>query len=253
MSDLEERLRATMARRSMDYEPAADLPERIHARVRHHRLRRQVTAAVGLLSAAAALVVVVTVIGLGSQDEDSIRMVDDSTTSTSRPTTTSTSSTSKPQGPAVEIGTPLSRQGIGPIVAGMTLREAEAAARVPIPPPATSEGPCVVVRFQGVQLVVEPGADPMDGVVRAVSGVSIPGPMGFRLILPTREELVAALGPPTRIEDRSADWGPSSELLLFEADGFAYGALFTPPFDERPLTLESGDPAWFGHGDCLPG
>lgn len=266
LDDLQARLRAAATRRSEDYEPSPDLPERIDARIRLHRRRRQVVAG-GVLSAAAAVVAVVALVGIDRDEDDRVRVVDETTTSitdTSNPndTTTSTSgatsttSTSSPDDtttstlgttttplPAINAASELTRRGLGPIVAGMTVREAQAAARTTITV-GTPNGNCATAQIAGMEdivtVVVEPsGADPLDGIVRAVAewvGTSEDGVM----VGQSRAELLAALGQPTGTEQ-----GPypftDGELLTFEQDGFAYGVLVS---NDQILGVQSGDPAW---------
>ena len=103
----------------------------------------------------------------------------------------------------------------------------------------------------GVSLIVEPagpGADPLDGTVRVVVGSVLPTEEGA-MVGQSRGELVAALGEPTRHEDRSALLGPGAELLVFEADGGAYAAVVA---DDMVMSLQSGDPAWVGADDGCP-
>ena len=286
MSDFEQRLRATVVERSEGFEPSADLPDRITARVRRRHVRRQVAAG-GLLAAAAAVVVVVGLVATGGGDEGSIRMSGGDTTVTvpddgaPRSTTTaattatttesavpssgststtvgSTTSTTLPDssggptGAALDFLTPLNRQGIGPIRAGMTVREAQDAGGVTIVPSAPgSSGSCVEAQFEGFDpspvLVIETsGADVMDGVVRAVQGSVLPTDEGA-IVGQSRAELVAALGPPTRTEAASVSFG--GELLVFEAGGYAYGALVT---DDMVLGLQSGDPGWVSDTEGCP-
>ena len=277
MSELEERLRATVRGRSADYEPSDDLADRIDARVRHGRLRGRLVAGT-LVAAAATLVVVATValVGVDRGRDGTVRTVDPSRTELTppgQPPTTQTStteggpassgstvstSTSVPDsvsGPTIDLLTPLSRLGIGPVAAGMTLREAQAVAGVTITPiaPTAAVGNCIEARITGsdVSLIVEPagpGADAMDGTVRAAVGSVAPTDEGA-IVGQSRQELLAALGEPTRREDRSALLGAGAELLVFETDGGAYGATVV---DDMVLSLQSGDPAWVGADDGCP-
>lgn len=272
--DLEERLRATVTRRSEGFEPSPDLPARIDARVSHHHRRRQLVAG-GLVSAAAVALAVVAVVAVGERDEDPIRMIDDDGSAVTRPeettpnTPTSSPSTSPstadtstgsttvpppetPSGQGLDPLTPLSRDGIGPITAGMTLREAQEAAGVTITPSAGGTT-CVEALIDGFDpspiLVVEPsGGDPLDGIVRAVAGSVLPSDEGA-MVGQSRVELLASLGQPTRTEDASADVGFAGDLLVFEAGGFAYGALVV---DDMVYGLQSGDPDWVSGADGCP-
>jgi hypothetical protein len=278
--DLEERLRTTVVRRSMGFEPSADLPDRISARVRHRRRKRQLMTGSLAAAAMAAAVAIVTLFVAEGRDEGSVRMADrngpamtvpegksgGSTATTdggpaSGPATSSTTTvaqTETPAAPAIGLLTPLSRHGIGPITAGMTLREAEEAARVTITPlpPSGSGSSCVEAQIAGLDsstvLVVErpgqPGADVMDGVVRAVVGSVLPTDEGA-IVGQMRDELVAALGQPTWVENAPSVWGPGAEFLVFEAGGYAYGALVV---DGMVYGLQSGDPGWVSAAEGCP-
>jgi len=274
--DFEQRLRTTVTRRSESFDPSPDLPDRIDARVGHHRRRRQLVTG-GLVSMAAATVAVVALVGLDRNDDDPIRMTDDdgsvvtrpdgtttpSTPTPSTPTTTSpadTSTTSTTGAPPETPGfdplstfTSLSRSGIGPITAGMTLREVQEAAQVTVTPSAGGGATCAEALLDGFVsspiLVVEPsGADPLDGIVRAVGSSVLPSDEGA-MVGQSRAELLASLGQPTRTEDASADIGFAGDLLVFEAGGYAYGALVV---DDLVLGLQSGDPAWVSGADGCP-
>jgi hypothetical protein len=285
MSDLEERLRTAVVRRSDEFEPSDDLPDRIGARVRHRRrVRRAATG--GLVAVAAALVLVVSLVATDAYHEDSLWGTDsgdrvltspdegvadttapDGSSATSTPTETtrataptvtfprttgSTAPATRPARPAVDILTTLNRAGYGPITAGMTVRQAQDAAHVTISVPAGSG--CVEAHVDGleneVDLVVEPsGGDPLDGVVRGATSVVSPIAEGGIAVGSSRSELLAALGQPTRTEDRTSLYGPGTELLVFESGGFAYGALMT---DDFLMGLQSGDPAWLANADGCP-
>jgi hypothetical protein len=278
MSDLEERLRAAVIRRSHDFEPPPDLPDRIVARVDHRRRVRRLVTGTAVTAAAAAVVVIVSLVGTLGRGEGSMWATDGGRPATSAhrqgsapwtPDTTttvggsgpgtSTSDPAVPQGPGISPLTPLSRQGIGPITAGMTLRAAQDAAQTTITPsPGGSGDGCVEARIEGLDemivLVVEPSADPagdpMDGIVRAVTGSVVATDEGA-MVGQSRDELVAALGQPTATGDGSSSvYGSSAELLVFEAEGYAYGALVV---DDLVLGLQSGDPAWVGDPDGCPG
>lgn len=272
MADLEERLRATIARRSEGFVASPDLPERIEARVRQRRRQRQLMRGGLAAAAVAAAVAVVVLVGSIGDDEGSIRMTDQdqedvttvpesaSTTTTteggeasSTSTTSATSSTTAalPQGPTTPGIDPLAsltRQGIGPITAGMTLRQAQEAAGATITP-SPGGGSCIeasVEGLEGIVLVVEPAGDAMEGVVRAVTGSVLPTDEGA-IVGQSRDELLAALGQPTRTEADPSGLG--GEVLVFEAGGYAYGALV---IDGMVLGLQSGDPAWVRYSDGCP-
>jgi hypothetical protein len=266
MADLEERLRATIARRSEGFLASPDLPDRIDARVRRRRRQRRLVRGGLAAAAVAAAATVVVLVGPIGDDEGSIRTTDpdgpginvpdqSSTTTSEGGPTSSTSGASTtggaPQQPAatgIDPLTSLSRQGFGPITAGMTLRQAQEAAGVTITP-SPGSGSCIEAGIEGVEgivLLVEPTGGEMDGVVRAVTGSVLPTEEGA-IVGQSRDELLAALGQPTRTEpDRS---GLGGEILVFEAGGHAYGALV---LDGLVLGLQSGDPAWVSSPDGCP-
>lgn len=189
-----------------------------------------------------------------------------STTSTTTATTTTPATTPASGGTPDPPGssgsptaldpylTPLNRPGVGPIRAGMTLRQAQDAAGVTFVTSAPNgPGTCLEARFQGSEdalvVVVEPaGADPLNGVVRAVQG-SVLGTDEGAMVGQSRAELLAALGSPTRTEVASEPWGPDGQLLVFAAGGYAYGALVA---DDMVLGLQSGDPAWVSDVEGCP-
>jgi hypothetical protein len=258
MPELEDRLRAAVGRQSEAYEPAADLPERIAARVRHHRRRRQVLAG-GLVSAAAAALTIGALVAVDRGDDDSIRMTDDDqgdVTTVPSTTSTSTSTSTVPSGPGQGLDERASptRQGIGPITAGMTLREAEEVAGITLTPTPVGGGSCLEAPLgaadDGVVLVVEAAsAGPdvmMNGVVRAVVGSVLPSVEGA-MVGQSRAEVLASLGQPTRVEPGPPDLG--GEILVFEEGGFAYGVFV---LDDLVLGLQSGDPAWVTNPDGCP-
>lgn len=286
MSELEERLRAAVGRRSEGFEPSADLPDRIDARVRHHRRRRQLT--IGVLASAAAVVVtagLVVLVGGGPSGGEKIEVItgpyrtsttstpatteatddDEASTDTSTSTTTSTPTTTTTDDPAGSDDIPvipglddllLTRRGIGPITAGMTVREAQVATGITITPSPDGGGGagCAEMQVEGpvarAGLLVEPvGADPLDGIVRAVFGSVMEAEDGA-MVGQTRAEMISAMGQPTRIDDGSATiWGPGAEILYYESGGFAYGVLVA---DDLVLGVQSGDPAWVGNPDGCP-
>jgi hypothetical protein len=272
MTDLEDRLRAAVGRRSDVFEPSTDLADRIDERVRRRQRHYHVVQG-GLMAAAAAAVAVVAVVALDRNDGESIRTTDDDSdlstrppatsttsppvtppTSTSPPTPTSTptgSTTAGPgPGPGIDAATQ-TRRGIGPITAGMTVRQAQNAAGITLTPAPVGDGSCFEAPFAtadvGIVLVIEAaGADPMDGLVRAVAGSVMPSAEGA-MVGQTRTELLASLGQPTRTEPGPSDVG--GEVLVFEQDGYAYGAFV---LDDLVLGLQSGDPAWIADPDGCP-
>ena len=275
MVDLEERLRATIARRSEGFEASADLPDRIDARIHRRRRQRQLTRG-GLAAAAVAAAVIVLVLVKPSGHEGSIRMTDpdhpaatvpepSSTSSTAStvatttaggsasgtaPTTTTTTGTPPATSatPGIDLLTPLTRAGFGPITAGMTLRQAQdAAGRTITPSPGSAS--CIEARIEGVDdlvLLVEPAADVMNGIVRAATG-SVRQSEEGAMVGQSRAELLSSLGQPTRTDPDASGMG--GEILVFQAGGYAYGALVV---DDLVLGLQSGDPAWVSYPDGCP-
>jgi len=282
MSDLEDRLRAAVGRRSEDFEPSGDLPDRIVARVEHRRRVRRLVVGTVLTAAAAAVVVVALAVTDGGHHHGRVITGTHTTTTPAPGTTTATTATTATTGrdttttggtgttaatgttastvgtpvtplptaaPAIGVLTAQSRQGIGPIRAGMTLRAAQAATSTPITPSSGAAGrTCVEATIQGldgVVLLIEPPRAPdtdiLDGVIRAVNGSVLPTAEGAQIGQP-RAELIADLGQPTRtIDEPNAVMGPGSQVLVFESGGFAYGALIS---SDQVLGLASGDPAW---------
>jgi hypothetical protein len=272
VGDLEARLRSEVTRRAEEFTPSGDLGDRIEARVLQRRRQRRLVA--GALSSGAVAVVALGVILALPSDEDSMRVGDDrqapttaasttltttasteapsttaeppaTSTTTSPPATTTTSQPAPAADPSIAADTPLSRSGIGPIRAGMTLREAQAAAGVTITP-GTSMGPgstCTTAQIEGldlwfvVELAGEPGENPMDGVIRSVQGarrtvegVAIGDPIA---------DLEGIYGSPTRTLDYP--YLPNGEVFVYESGGFAYSVTT----DGATVTeLESGDPDW---------
>jgi hypothetical protein len=251
VGDLEARLRAEVTRRAHEFSPSADLGDRIEGRVRHRRRQRRLLA--GVVSTAAVAVVAVGVLLALPSDEDSMRVGDDSdapttTASTTLSTATSTQADSttppaSPSGPSIGADTPLSRAGIGPIRAGMTLREAQSTAGVTITPNQTTTPGCITAQIEGLDLwfVValsgEPGEDPMGGVIGSVQGgrhtiegVAIGDPI---------TELDGIYGSPTRTLDYP--YLPSGQVFIYASGGYAYSVTT----DGATVTeLESGDTDW---------
>jgi hypothetical protein len=277
VDDLQDRLRAEVTRRAQEFTPSAVLPDRIGARVRQRRRQRRLLA--GVLSTTVVAVVAVGVILTRPSNEDSLRVDDDrqapttasttlDTTASTEDTSTSTEATStttgppassattnppatttpppaSPSNPSIRADTPLSRSGIGPIRAGMTLGEAEAAAGVTITPD-ISLGPgstCITAQINGLDLWFvaalsgEAGEDPMTGVIgsvqggrRTLEGVALGDPIA---------DLDATYGAPTRTLDYP--YLPNGQVFVYESGGFAYSVTT----DGATVTeLESGDPDW---------
>jgi hypothetical protein len=253
-----------VTRRAQEFAPSGDLADRIEARVRQRRRQRRLLA--GVVSTAVVVLVALSVILALPSDENSVRVDDDRPAPTTTPprtlsTTTTTEATStttgppatstttrppaSPTGPNIGADTPLSRSGIGPIRAGMTLREAEAAAGVTITPrPSTGPGSsCTVAEIEGLDLwfVValsgEPGEDPMDGVIgsvqggrRTIEGVALGDPIA---------ELDGIYGSPTRTLDYP--YLPNGQVFVYESGGYAYSVTTN---GVTVTELESGNPDW---------
>jgi hypothetical protein len=170
-------------------------------------------------------------------------------TTTGPPVTTSTTpppaSTGPAPGPLIDGDTPLSRSGVGPIRAGMTLRQAEAAADVTITPDASMgpESTCMTAHVEGLdlwflaELSGQPGEDLMDGVIgsvqggrRTVEGVAVGDPIA---------KVDGIYGTPARTLDYP--YLPNGQVFVYESGGYAYSVTT----DGATVTeLESGDPAW---------
>lgn len=153
-----------------------------------------------------------------------------------------------PSGPVIGPATPLSRHGIGPITAGMTLREAEQVADVTIN--VHGDGTCTHawISWDGVGLnflaedVGGPAADPMDSVIRSMYKTNGRTQEGVALGDPAFK-LDEAYGPPVRTYP---EWmGPGSELRIYASGSYAYAAAV----ENGSITwLESGDANWVGVG-----
>lgn len=263
MIDLTERLHDELNREADAFESSSDLPQRVGQRIRRRRRRNQVLTV--------AAVVVVALAAAGSlaalqDDPDHGGLVDiaddggqtgrttlDESTTTAGVTTTtvpasSTTTVGAEQGttgstpgtqpelplePAFEATTPLSRYGVGPIEAGMTIPEAEEAAGIDLTVDAAVwEGfgrACGVFRTPGSpHLFVAwtpdfvPG-EPDDAVIQVVgvdltvAGAVTVGGVGTG---DTADAVRLTYGEPTRIDRLDAFAG---ELLLYEEGTVAYG------------------------------
>jgi hypothetical protein len=246
MLDLEQRLRAEIVREAQAFEPSLDLAERVGRRVRR-RVRRN------RILAAAAATVVVAAVGAGGlvatgdergggRTEIGDQPTGGATTTAPAPTTTPPetapttlpASVGEPAVPAIDADTPLSRTGIGPIRAGMTIREAEAAADLHL---AIDQGAweafgrtCGVFTIEGMDhffVARTPGLVPSDdvegAVIDVVGGTIESAARTVDGIGPgsTVAEVTAAYGQPTGSDPM---WGiPGDEILLFESGGYSYG------------------------------
>lgn len=258
MIDLEDRLRDELLRTAQGFEPSADLTERIGARIERRTQRNR------LLLAAAAVVVVVAgaggLVSLGRGGDDRPGRVDtaepgptttaprdrdpDATTTTAPATSTTeappdggagdTTTTTTASTPAIDGDTPLSRWGIGPIRAGMTIPEAEEAGGVRL---TTDPGSwvtfgrtCGVFTIEGlpgglVQIVARtpglvPSDDPRTAVIDAVGGR--PTQEGIDQGS-TVDEVSAVYGEPTDTVADELTTDPNGRILLYEEDGYRYG------------------------------
>jgi RNA polymerase sigma factor (sigma-70 family) len=230
-----------------------------------------------LAAAAVAVTVAVVVIVARDTDGDDVRMTDppphrttttegkekDATTTSSSSTTLPSSTTTFPpfpdlgfdptEGPDGETGlggsgidllTQQTPRGFGPIEAGMSVEEANAAGGVTISVGPASGG-CAEGTLpgagSGTALVIDPSG-PGGGTIRSAWGSVAPTAEGVQ-IGQNRDELIATLGQPTRTEQTEL-----GQLLIFERDGGGYGV---EVIDDMVLGLASGDPDWyFGAEGC---
>jgi predicted small lipoprotein YifL len=274
MIDLEDRLRAEIGRAAEDFDPSPDLADRINRRVQRRVHRNRLLAVAAVVTAVAAIGLGgilaapssddptdVQTHGEDDTDSDSTvpRRPDRTTTSTTAAATpeTSRAPTREPDGagepsgtgdgpggqqvtstttavPALGPDTPLSRWGIGPIRAGMSIPEAEAAAGVSLTYDhegwVTFGRNCGVFSIPGMnhQLVARtpsgaPSDNPRrDAVItaawsasrRTVDGVGAGS---------TEAEIRAAYGGPTSTARDELTDDPNGRVLLYEVDGYAYG------------------------------
>lgn len=178
------------------------------------------------------------------------------TTTTAAPATTTTPSTTvaptPPPAGDVTGATPLSIFGIGPIRAGMTLREADATGvGVSAVGFGDFEGFCYGGAIEGQDdvgmLVLAPGdeppADPLDGVIGRVSSYigSRPNTEGIHVGSP-EPDVRAAYG--TALEETPHVYVPGGHYLRYTNGGFAYvfetdGSVVT--------AIHAGDPDVVGY------
>ena len=188
MAELERRLREATRDESEAYQPSADLPERIGRRVQSRRRRTQALAAGGALAVAALLAVLVVQLpgddqqGVVANDPSSTTTADTTATTTSTTTSTtvpSTTTTTAAPPPPIDASTPLDAKGIGPIEAGMTVAQAEAASGLSFTLLGTTEefGGCYYVALEGQpDLAIRvnspagrPDAPFREGTIRAIT------------------------------------------------------------------------------------
>ena len=167
-----------------------------------------------------------------------------STSTTDTPTTTAEPT----EGPAaVTSSSPLTREGVGPIVAGMTVAEAEAASgnSIRVDAPIDAGSTCRTGAIDGTDLLLmmtAPAGTP-DGqvVIESVMG-GVATEEGVALG-DTPADLRAAYGEPTEVRPYFS--GDGGEVHFFEAGGFAYSATVDP--GGAIVELESGLPASVGN------
>lgn len=172
-----------------------------------------------------------------------------STSSTTSSSTTSTTASSAAATPAVGPDTPVSRTGIGPIQVGMTVREAEQVAGVPITPgePIGPGSNCVEAEigdfdiFLQLSITGTPGEDLTQGVVRLVLGQGIRSTVEGVAVGDPVAEVTAAYGPPTRTVDYPYVTTGDGEVLVYEDGAHAYGIVVD---GSTVIQLQSGDAAW---------
>jgi hypothetical protein len=168
---------------------------------------------------------------------------------TSAPPDTRPPPTTVPSGGGVDGSTPLSRSGIGPIRAGMTLREAQAASGNSLAPddPLAPESTCGTASVAGTDLWLlltrDSAADPLDSVIRSVQG-GRSTVEGIRFGS-TVDDLAAAYGQPTRSYEYLYETG--AQVHVYEAGGYAYSA--TVHADGTVFELESGHPDAVGNAE----
>jgi hypothetical protein len=277
MLDLEQRLREDVTQEARAFDPSSDLPARVDRRIRQRTRRNRI-------AAAAAVAVVGVAIGAGSlvatggEQTGRTETVDQPVeTTVPEPDTTvppvettvpdpetdgpesTTATTAAPPvdttvpgadeeepTPAIGPGTPLSRQGVGPIRFGMTIREAEVAVGAPITVGFPEGVRCGDAQFDGIDGVhlafrverADAAEDPKDAIIRSVSG----GPSTVEGIAvgDPAEDVIAVYGEPTQAFN-SGEEGVSSASWIFESGGFAY-SVYTDGIEV--LSLGSGEAGW---------
>lgn len=282
---LVERLRASVEHQADALGDAPDLPGRIHARVRRRRRQCQVAngsvfvlTIVALLAGALVLVPDDDTEDLHTAAAGNGDGAPERTTSTEAPkelgdifvaespTTVATdepetteppeedppeaSSTTMIEPPAevlVNADTPLTFSGVGPIEAGMTVREAEQVAGVTIDMSASlaEEGStCSTGQIgnSGIWVIAETsgaaGQDPTTGVVRVVAGGSSTEE-GVYLGDPA-DQAVALYGTPTETVDDPYVTG--GQVQVYARGGYAYG--LTVDADGLVIEIQSGSAGW---------
>lgn len=159
-------------------------------------------------------------------------------------TLASTPSTTAPAAsPGVGPDTPLSRSGIGPIRAGMTLRQAEEAAGVTITPgePIGPGSTCLEAQIEGADIWLQlrtsgaPGEDVGDGIVTVVSGEDARSTEEGVAVGDPVAEVTEAYGTATRTADHPYVSG--GQILVYTSGEHSYG-IFTD--GSTVVSLQSG-------------
>lgn len=178
-----------------------------------------------------------------------------STTSTTPSSTSASTTSGTPAGsaapPVAPVGpdTPVSRTGIGPIRAGMTVREAAVAGGVTITPgePIGEGSNCVEAQIEDHEIYLQleisgaPGEDLTQGVVRLVAGQDVRTTVEGVAVGDPVAEVTTTYGNPTRTIDYP--YLPNSEVLVFEETGHAYG-IVVDGTTGTVAQIQSGDAAW---------
>jgi hypothetical protein len=261
MPDLIERLHDELTAEAEAFEPSPDLPGRVAERIRHRRQRHQVLAA-------AALVVVLAagaggLVALRGGGSGRVDIADQPSTTTRATTTSSTTSrssttvattagttTSTTTGeaatpsdgddvvddqPGFDGSAPLSRSGVGPIEAGMTIAEAESVAGIDLAVDpqvwenlgrscGTFTTPSSPYQFVAWTPDHVPG-EPEDAVIRAVGGgVAGTATEEGVTVGDGADRVRTVYGEPTATDPNETFGG---EVLVYEEGGFGFGIRIT--------------------------
>ena len=286
MPELEDLLRDAVRRQSDAYVPSTELPERITGRVAARERRRRAVAGLAAAAACLVVAAgVAAALVLPADDDGDVRTgpADDTVATTTAPTTPPTSgpatsvpptttttptttvptqgtvpstattgdttTTAEPtEGPAaVGPTTPLTRRGVGPIVAGMTVAEAEAESgnTITVDEPLAPGSTCRTGGIDGTDLSLmmsAPDGTP-DGQVVIESVMNGASTAEGVAIGDTLADLRAAYGEPTEV--REYPYIEGGQVVIFASGGFAYSA--TLDATDVVTELESGLPASVGN------
>jgi predicted small lipoprotein YifL len=300
MIDLEDRLRADIGRAAEDFDPSPDLADRINRQVQRRVHRNRVLAVAAAVVALAAVGLGGILTAPSSDDPNEVethgegdtvsdssvpRRRDRTTTSTSAPAAPEPSRvpTQEPDGldepggtddgsagqqptstttavPSLGPDTPLSRWGIGPIRAGMSIPEAEAAAGVSL----TYDHESWVTFGRNCGVFSIPGTN-HQLVARTRGGVASDDPRRDAVITAawsntgrteegidmgsTEAQIRDVYGEPTSTaaDELSAD--PNGRILFYEDGGYSYG--FRMSFGEA-IDIRSGHVNRTGFNDFEP-